>query len=297
VGGSPTSKKVNFGLVLTWKARIIRNQSISLLPVLAFLFLLFVFPISIALYKSFWDPDFSFKHYYHFFTQPLYLNVILSSFRISLIVAFVCLILGYPYAYLAAAVSERRAGKLLFFAILSFWISLLVRNYAWIVLLGRRGIINTALLQLGILSQPAKLVFNTIGLTIGMVHVMLPFMILSLYSVMSGIDRNLLKAAQSLGANRIQSFVKVFFPLSLPGVYGGFLMVFITSIGFFITPALLGGAKDTMIAQLIAENVTTLLNWGLAFAASFVLLFFTVLILFVYNKLFGLDRMWGGVVD
>jgi ABC-type spermidine/putrescine transport system permease subunit I len=126
---------------------------------------------------------------------------------------------------------------------------------------------------------------------------LLPYMILSLYAVMKGIDRDLLKAAQSLGANRLKAFVRIFLPLSLPGVGGGCLIVFIMSIGFFITPALLGGPRDTMIAQLIEQNVTLLLKWGFAFAAAFVLLALTVLFLAAYNRFLGLDKLWGGIDD
>jgi ABC-type spermidine/putrescine transport system permease subunit I len=126
-----------------------------------------------------------------------------------------------------------------------------------------------------------------------MVHIMVPYMILSLYPVMRSIDPDLLKAAQNLGANRFRTFIMVFFPLSLPGVGGGCLMVFIMSVGYFITPALLGGSKDTMIAQLVAENISGLLNWGFAFAIAFILLLLTLLVVVVYNRFLGLERIWG----
>ena len=223
------------------------------------------------------------------------MKVILNSFKIAFTVTLFSLLLGYPYAYLLSGVSESLANKLLIFVFLPFWVSLLVRNYSWMVLLGRHGVFNTILMKLGLISEPVRLLYCTMGVNIGMVHIMLPYMVLSLYAVMKGIDRNLLKAAQNLGANRFNTFVRVFLPLSLPGVAGGSLMVFIMAIGYFITPALLGGAKDVMIAQLIEMNVTLMLNWGFAFAASFVLLFFTIVILIVYNRFLGLDRLWGGV--
>jgi len=278
----------------TW---IVRYRWIPLLPLLAYLVVFFVLPMSKAFYGSLWDPHFTLAHYSHFFRQPVYLKVIINSFKIALMVTLFSLLLGYPYAYLLSSVSERTASKLLVFVLLPFWISLLVRNYAWMVLLGRNGVFNTILLSTGLVSKPIKLLYSSRGVDIAMVHIMLPYMILSLYAVMKGIDRNLLKAAQSLGANRLRTFVRIFLPLSLPGVGGGCLMVFIMAIGFFITPALLGGPKDTMIAQLIEQNVTLLLNWGFAFAASFVLLLLTVLILLVYNRFLGLDRLWGGTGD
>ena len=274
---------------------LVRHRWISILPVLIYLLFFFIIPLSRSLITSFWDPTFSLKHYNHFFTEPVYVKVILNSFKIAFTVTLFSLLLGYPYAYLLSGVSESLANKLLIFVFLPFWVSLLVRNYSWMVLLGRHGVFNTILMKLGLISEPVRLLYCTMGVNIGMVHIMLPYMVLSLYAVMKGIDRNLLKAAQNLGANRFNTFVRVFLPLSLPGVAGVSLMVFIMAIGYFITPALLGGAKDIMIAQLIEMNVTLMLNWGFAFAASFVLLFFTIVILIVYNRFLGLDRLWGGV--
>jgi len=276
---------------------IVRYRWIPIVPVLIYLLVFFVIPISRALHGSFWDPDFSLKHYAHFFTEPVYLKVVINSFKIALTVTIFSLLLGYPYAYLLSSFSEPTANKLLIFVLLPFWISLLVRNYAWMVLLGRNGVFNTILINIGLISRPVKFLYSTTGVNIGMVHIMLPYMILCLYAVMKGIDRDLLKAAQSLGGNRLRTFIRVFLPLSLPGVGGGCLMVFIMAIGFFITPALLGGPRDTMIAQLIEQSVTLLLNWGFAFAASFVLLLLTVFVLLVYNRFMGLDRLWGGVGD
>ena len=274
-----------------------RYRWLPILPVLIYLLFFFVIPLSRALYGSFWDPDFSLKHYAHFFTRPVYVKVVLNSFRIAMSVTFFSLLLGYPYAYLLSGLRERTANKLLIFVVLPFWVSLLVRNYAWMVLLGRNGVFNSVLMGVGFIDRPVKLIYNSTGVNIGMVHIMLPYMILSLYAVMRGIDRNLLKAAQSLGANRLRTFLRIFLPLSLPGVGGGCLMVFIMAIGFFITPAILGGPRDTMIAQLIEQHVTLLLNWGFAFAAAFILLMFTIAVLLVYNRYLGLDRLWGGTED
>jgi len=278
-------------------AKINRYRWLPILPVLIYLLFFFVIPLSRALYGSFWDPDFSLKHYAHFFTRPVYVKVVLNSFRIAVSVTFFSLLLGYPYAYLLSGLRERTANKLLIFVVLPFWVSLLVRNYAWMVLLGRNGVFNSVLMGIGFIDRPVKLIYNSTGVNIGMVHIMLPYMILSLYAVMRGIDRSLLKAAQSLGANPFRTFLRIFLPLSLPGVGGGCLMVFIMAIGFFITPALLGGPRDTMIAQLIEQHVTLLLNWGFAFAAAFILLMFTIIVLLVYNRYLGLDRLWGGIED
>jgi ABC-type spermidine/putrescine transport system permease subunit I len=273
---------------------LVRYRWILILPLLIYLFIFFITPLSRGIIVSFWDPEFTLKHYIHFFTEPVYVMVIINSFKIAAMVTLFSLLLGYPYAYLLSGVSDNTASKLLVFVILPFWVSLLVRNYSWMILLGRHGVFNMILMDLGLVSKPVKFLYSTTGVNIGMVHIMLPYMILSLFAVMKGIDRNLLKAAQNLGANRFQTFLRVFLPLSLPGIAGGCLIVFIMAIGFFITPALLGGAKDTMIAQLIEQNVSLMLNWGFAFAASFVLLFLTIIILMIYNKFLGLDRLMGG---
>lgn len=276
---------------------LIRHPWILISPLLLYLFLFFVVPLSRGLWVSFWDPQFTLKNYAHFFTEPVYVMVVINSFKIASTVTIISLMLAYPYAYLLSSVSDDTASKLLIFVILPFWVSLLVRNYSWMILLGRHGVFNTILMDLGLVSRPIKFLYSTMGVNIGMVHIMLPYMILSLFAVMKGIDRNLMKAAQSLGANRFHTFIRVFLPLSLPGIAGGCLIVFIMSIGFFITPALLGGARDVMIAQLIEQNVSLMLRWGFAFAAAFVLLALTVVILAVYNRFLGLDRLMGGADD
>jgi ABC-type spermidine/putrescine transport system permease subunit I len=163
------------------------------------------------------------------------------------------------------------------------------------VLLQREGIINSVLLKLGVISAPIKMMFNPIGVVVGMVHILLPFMILPLLAVMKGIDRNLLKAAENLGANPAVAWWKVFFPLSLPGVGAGAVLVFMMGIGFFITPSLLGGPKDIMISMAIEAQINEMVNWELASALSVVLLTITVAIFIVYNRILGLDKMWGGV--
>lgn len=275
--------------------RFFKAKGVFLLyPLLFYLFAFFLYPILSAFIRSFFDPHFTLKHYIHFFTALVYLQVIINTLRIATMVTLFCLVLGYPFAYLLSSISPKMSNRVMIIVLLPFWVSLLVRTYAWMIILGREGVINSILLGLGLTSSPLKLLYNAIGVNVGMVHILLPYMILTLSSVMRGIDRNLLKAAQNLGANRLQTFFRVFFPLSLPGVGGGCLIVFIMAIGFFITPALLGGSQDTMISQLIEAQVTDLLNWGFAFCVAFILLFLTVVILFIYNRFLGLDKLWGG---
>jgi len=180
--------------------------------------------------------------------------------------------------------------------LIPFWTSILVRTYAWMVLLQRQGVFNRWLLELGLIDEPLRMMYNRIGVLVGMTHVLLPFMVLPTYAVMRGIDRNLLRAAANLGASPLQSFLRVFLPLSLPGVAAGSLLVFILALGFFITPALMGGRTDMMIAQLIETQIRTQLNFAFAAALATVLLVVTLIIFAIYNRLLGLDKMFGGGV-
>jgi ABC-type spermidine/putrescine transport system permease subunit I len=179
--------------------------------------------------------------------------------------------------------------------LIPLWTSVLVRTYAWMVLLGREGLLNKLLLYFQLVSQPLSLLYTSKAVVLGMVQILLPFMILPLFSVMKGIDRNLLRASHSLGAGPAQTFLRVYFPLSLPGVVAGFILVFILALGFFITPALLGGRKDIMISMLIETQVRELLNWGFAAALSLVLLLTTFFILAIFHRFVGLEKLTGGM--
>jgi ABC-type spermidine/putrescine transport system permease subunit I len=269
-----------------------------LLPALVLLAVFFVLPLGkVALWSlvDARDGGLTLAHYARAVTETIYLRVILNTFRISLYVTAICLLLGYPVAYLLATVRPRVASLLMIFVVLPFWISLLVRLYAWIVLLQKAGVVNSLLLHLGLVREPLPLVYNLTGVVIGMVHVLLPFMILPLYSVMKGIDPNLMAAARNLGGTPVQAFRRVFLPLTYPGIGAGMLMVFMLSIGYFVTPALLGGLKETFIAQLIEQQVSVLIDWHFAAALAVLLLAVTLAIYYVFNRVLGLDRIWGGV--
>jgi len=265
-----------------------------LAPALAFLLVVFIYPISFVLIKSFIDPVPTLKHYVHFFKNPAYFKVLLITFKISFTVTMLTLFLGYPTAYLLCRVSDKTRNFLMILVLIPFWTSLLVRNYAWMVFLGREGVLNRILIGLGLIESPIKFLHTTFAVNLGMAHMMLPFMILALFSVMKGIDLGLVKAASSLGANPFQTFWRVYFPLTLPGVAAGCLLVFIFSLGFFITPSLLGGRTDMMISMLIEIQVSELLNWGFASALSVILLVMTLILFYIYNRFLGLDRLWGG---
>jgi len=262
-----------------------------LLPCTLLLLLVFVVPIGIFLSKSFLEPRPSFEHFLRIFESTVYLQVLGVTVQISLSVTLVCVVLGYPIAYLLSIVGDRTRNLLMILVLIPFWTSLLVRNYAWMVLLGRQGVVNNLLTATGLVERPLRLLHTRFAVNVGMVQMMMPFMILSMFSVMKGIDRRLISAALSLGASRLQSFLKVFLPLSLPGVGAGSLLVFIYSLGFFITPALLGGRKDAMISMLIEEQVTAMLNWGFAAALAMLLLVSTFIIFFVYSRFFKIEQI------
>lgn len=273
------------------------RAALLLAPSLTFLLVLFVLPLAKVVVWSFVDAEtgsYTLDHYIYAFTRPIYFQVILNTFRISLIITVLALLLGYPVAYLLSRLPPGPTNLLMILVLLPFWTSLLVRTYAWTVILQRRGPINELLLSLGLIDRPLQLVHNTIGVVVGMIHILLPFMILPLYSVMRGIDPTLLRAAQNLGAGPWRAFRRVFFPLSLPGVGAGCLLVFVLSIGYFITPALLGGLRDTFIAQLIEQQVNVILNWNFAAALAVSLFVTTMILLYLYNRLLGLHRIWGG---
>jgi putative spermidine/putrescine transport system permease protein len=269
------------------------NYLLLIFPLLVYLIFFYAYPVLQMISRSFYDPTWTLKHYAEFFKSPSFSQIMFNTFSIAFWVTLLSLVLGYPIAYLLTIVSARTSQVLVLFIVIPFWISTLVRTYAWMVLLGRNGILNQVLMKVGLLSAPLPLMHNRLGVFVGMLNVLLPFMILPLYSVMKGIDRNLVKSAQILGAPPWKSFLKVFFPLSLPGVAGGGLLVFIIALGFFITPAILGGPKDMMISILIQSQVEDFLHWGFASALATILLGVTLVFFFVYNRFLGLDRLAG----
>ena len=259
-----------------------------------FLLVFFCYPVVRLLGLSIFDPEFTLANYEAALTAPVYVAVLRTTLKISLETTLLCLVLGYPLAYALSTASERARNLLIIAVVLPYFTSILVRSYAWLVLLGRHGLLNEAMVGLGIIDNPVKMIYNTTGVVIGMTHIMLPIMVLALYSVMRGIDMNLVKVSDSLGASRTQTFLRVYFPLSLPGVGAGCLLVFIFSVGFYVTPALLGGLRDTMLAMLIATQIQELLKWGFAGALSLILLVVTLALFLAFNRVMGLDRIWGG---
>ena len=223
--------------------------------------------------------------------QAIYLDIFARTFWMGLVITAICLVLAYPLAYLLANLPTRTSNLLMILVLLPFWTSILVRVAAWIVLLQSGGLINGALMAMGVIDQPLQLVFNRTGVYISMVHIMLPFMILPIYSVMKGISPTYMRAAISLGCHPFASFWRVYFPQTLAGVGAGCLLVFILSIGYYITPALLGSPSDQMISYFVAFYTNSTINWGMATALGGLLLVATMLLYVVYSWLVGASRL------
>jgi putative spermidine/putrescine transport system permease protein len=263
---------------------------VPLAPLLLFLAVFFFYPVARMLAVSFTQHP---SPYHELWATSYYRHVFAVTFRMSVWVTAACLLLGYPVAFSLATAPPRRANLLLIAVVTPFWISLLARNFTWLVLLQRGGVVNQVLLSLHIVRAPVPLVYNWLGMYIGMVFALLPIMILSLYAVMRGIDPVLMRAASNLGANQWQAFRRVFFPLSLPGMAAGCLMMFVIGLGFYITPALLGGGTVTPVSMVIEALIHLAGDWGLASALACVLIVATVLVLIVYNRVLSLDRIMG----
>lgn len=269
------------------------------LPLCVLLLALLVYPVGQLLLQSFYGEDgrFGLEQYWRLFQSPVYVNVLLITLKISLWTTFFAVVAGFPVAYLISSLPRQRKGALLFWVVLSFWTSFLVRTFAWVVILGRNGPLNQLLLAMGIVDTPADLLYQFGSVIVGMVHALMPLAVLTMLSVMENIDRNLPRAAATLGARPGTAFWKVYFPLAMPGVAAAGIMVFVTAIGFFITPALLGGRRDTMITQIIIDQILQTLNWGFAGAISVLLLVVVLFVFGIYDKLLGLSTMAGASTE
>lgn len=261
------------------------------LPALIFLFVFMVVPLSSLLLLSVTKPETGLGNYISLLGDATYARVLLNTFIIAALVTLVTLVIAYPVAWLLAILPSRVSQ--IFFAIilLSMWTNLLARTYGWMVLLQRTGVINRALMGMGLIDQPLPLINNLAGVTIGMTYIMLPYVILPLHATISGIDPAIMQAAAITGAKPRQIFWHVMLPLSLPGIGAGCMMVFVMALGYYVTPALLGGTSNMMLAEMIAQQVQSLLNWGLGSAAAFILLAVTLVFYAIYVRAIGLGRV------
>jgi putative spermidine/putrescine transport system permease protein len=245
-------------------------------PLLLFMLVAFNLPIALMLSWSVGAPPEVLAHYGQIFERAVYLKVLGNTFRIALIATAVCAALGYPLAYWMRSLSPGRQLIAIALVVLPFWVSILVRTYAWIVILGNDGLVNRMLQELGLTAAPVSFLYNEFGVILGTVNVLLPFLVLPLFAAMLRLDDRLPQAAASLGASSWTVFRRVFFPLTVPSLAAGAILVFILTLGFFITPAILGGGRVPMIANMLDLLVNRLPRWELAAAVSTLLLAMTL---------------------
>lgn len=260
-------------------------------PAIVLIIAIILIPVGWLFYLSFIGSDgqFSLEHYQKMIAYKSYARVFVTTFQVSILTTVLCILIGYPLAYFLAILPARIAGFFMLAVLLPFWTSLLVRTYAWLVLLQKNGILNDFAISAGLWDTPVKLVHNMTGTLIGMAHIMLPFLVLPLYGSMRKIERDMMHAAANLGASPVQAFWKVYFQLSLSGMVAGSLIVFVLCLGFYVTPAVLGGGRVVMVATQITAILENQFNWGAASALGVVLLVATIVILYLAARVLKLD--------
>jgi len=265
----------------------LRSRLVSaglLLPLIAFLGLVFLVPTAMLLRLSLSSPDGPFSPYFEIAASTVYRQVFVNTLMLSLAVAAICVVLAYPTAYMLSRLKGWRQGLALWCLLFPLWISVLVRTFSWIMLLERNGPVNGALVALGLADQPVAFLFNSPGVIIGMVHVLLPYAVLPILTMMQSFDERLLSASDSLGAGPVSTFWRIYLPLTMPGVIAAFTLTFLLGIGFYITPAVLGGPSNMSVSMLIDQFVTERLVWPLAAAASVWLLIVIVALVGIASR-------------
>ncbi|MGE3150259.1 MAG: ABC transporter permease [Pseudorhodoplanes sp.] len=272
------------------------NRRLLVLPALLLVAVGLVYPVLWILYRGLVSHEGPLGNFRELFQHSFYMHALANTFGTSAIVVLISLVIGFPLAATIARSSGRLRVILLLVLIVPFWTSVLVRAFGWTVMLQRNGLVNKLLMGFGITDAPLALIYNSYGTIIGITHVLLPFMVLPIYSVLIRMNPIYMKAAHTLGAGSLRAFLHVYLPLSMPGVMAGCTLVFIMGLGFYIVPALLGGQRDMMLAQLIFESVAAHGNWGEAGALSILLLAVTCLVLGVAYSVFGVRKLWAAEV-
>ena len=275
------------------------RPALLLSPALLSVFLLLFVPLLFILVYSFWlrtatgadEVGFFLDNWQEVLSDSFYRDILFNTLKIALVTTLLCAILGYVPAYFVANTRLQSKALLLLLLMLPFWISYIIRTMSWINILGASGALNTFLVWTGLLNEPLQLLYNEYTVILGLVHFLLPFMILNVYVSLESIDPNLVDAARSLGSSKWQAFLEVTLPLSLPGLAAGGLLCFVLAAGTYITPLILGGPRDAMFANLVFETVITQLNWPLGSALSLVLLFVLGAVVMVYNRFMGLGQI------
>lgn len=266
------------------------------LPAILCVIAIIIIPIGWLFSLSFTgtDGNFSLENYKRMLEYKSYFRVLKTTFNVSFLTTFFCILLGYPLSYFLSQIPKKYVGIFMLTVLLPFWTSLLVRTYAWLVLLQKKGVINNFAIDMGFWEKPIKLAHNLNGTLIGMIHIMLPFMVLPLYAAMRRVDRQLIQASSNLGASPVQSFWQIFVPLSLPGVIAGSLIVFILCLGFYVTPAVLGGGRVILVSMQITAILEDQFNWGAASALGVVLLTSTFALLVIVSRFLKIDAIMFG---
>ncbi len=270
------------------------NARLLALPTVLTLLFFFIGPMVYILIRTLQENGLS--DFADFFTDPFYLNILWVTFRVSLISTAISLILGYPAAYYMARTKSRMRQVMMIVILFPFLVSAVVRSYGWMVILGNNGLLNQLLLALGLIQTPLKILNTETAVIIGMIHLLIPYMVLSLVGVLQSIDPNVEYAAYSLGASPFWTFLKVIFPLSLPGIISGCVLVFTMSMTSYVTPKLLGGSKFRMMATMVVQEINVNFDWGAASAISYILLAVILLVqvLVVISTSGYMKRLGGG---
>jgi putative spermidine/putrescine transport system permease protein len=271
-----------------------RQAFLLALPASLVLLVFFIVPMVYILVKTIVENGFA--DFVEFFTDPFYLDILWTTIRVSLISTFVSLVLGYPTAYFMARTKSRMKKVMIIIILFPFLVSAVVRSYGWMVLLGTKGLVNQLLTGLGLIEKPLKMLNTEFAVIVGMIHLLIPYMVLALLGVLQSIDPNVEYAAYSLGANPLQTFAKVVFPLSTPGIISGCVLVFTMSMTSYVTPKLLGGSKFRMMATMVVQEINVSFDWGAAAAISYILLVVILIIQLLVTLSTGkyMKRMGGG---
>lgn len=263
------------------------------LPLVAVLLVFFIYPVGQVLWISVTDPQPGLQNYETLLTNEAVHRILWTTLRICMLTTAITLLCGYAIAYAMVQVSDRHRTWMMLFVLVPFWVSVLVRAFAWVTLLRGNGLINTGLEAIGAIDAPIPMVRNEFGVVVGMVHFMIPYAVLPLYANMRGIDPRVVPAARGLGAGAFEAFWRVFLPLSVPGIAAAALLVFIFSLGFFVTPAILGGGKTVMIAEYISIQIQQTVRWGLGTMLASVLLATVFLLLAAMSRVVSLRDLFG----
>jgi putative spermidine/putrescine transport system permease protein len=267
--------------------------ALLLVPLLAMLLALYAYPLAKVLWISFSDPEIGFQNYEKLVTARGIQRMLWTTFKICAITTFFSMLFGYLVSYAMIHVGERHRLWMMLFVLVPFWVSVLARAFSWVTLLGDTGIVNDLLIGAGVTTEPVAMMRNQLGVLIGMVHYMVPYAVLPLYAAMKGIDPRVVSASRGLGAGPFEAFWRVFLPLSLPGIIAAGVLVFILTLGFFVTPAILGGGKTIMVAEYVSAQILTTARWGIGSMCAMVLLLLVFLLLGIMSRFVDLRSLFG----